>query len=120
MRFVSRTAAAGIALGLLAGAAGCGSGSIDYQGESVRDPDTFLTNVERAWTADLAERRVNKHAEAQCYYATQGDSSDVDSLAYCGPVRHYSEPPSDADQLTAPPPPSAKPGSITRRPPGSS
>lgn len=78
-----------LAVALLA--AGCGSDSLRYLGEKVKDPERFLASVERGWRSDLTKERVNVHKEARCYFSKAEEAKEIDGLAFCGPARHYVE-----------------------------
>lgn len=71
--------------------AGCSGDSIRFMGERVKDPGLFLGIVEQTWRADLSKERVNVHKEARCYFSRGEEAKEIDSLAFCGPARHYVE-----------------------------
>jgi hypothetical protein len=79
-----------VVLGL---SAGCGGEPVKFAGESVEEPEAFLSTIERTWRSDIAQDRVTKHKDARCYFSTpaDGDSKTIEQIVYCGPVRHYTE-----------------------------
>lgn len=79
-----------VVLGL---SAGCGGEPVKFAGESVEEPEAFLSTIERTWRSDIAQDRVTKHKDARCYFSTpaDGDSETIEQIVYCGPIRHYTE-----------------------------
>lgn len=75
-----------VGLGLLTG---CSGDAVTYAGERVRDPETFLRDVEARWRSDLDGQRVTRHQQARCYFSTPAETKDLDGSVFCGPVRYF-------------------------------